>query len=101
MPVTYQFDREAGFIETHCTGELTFDEVMRHFQQLEAEPLLPERLDVLLDLDETTSLPESVQLLEVTRTVERLKAKVEWGWSAIVASRHALFGMSRMFEATA
>jgi hypothetical protein len=49
MPATCQINREAGFIETHCTGELTFDDVMRHFQQLEAEPSLPERLDVLLD----------------------------------------------------
>jgi hypothetical protein len=98
MSVTYRINREAGLIETHCQGEVTFDEVMGHFQQLEAEPLLPERLDVLLDLDQTTSLPESDQLLEVTRAVDRLKAKVQWGACAIVASRDALFGMSRMFE---
>jgi hypothetical protein len=98
MSVTYRINRELGFIETHCTGEVTFDEVLCHFQQLEAEPSLPGRLDVLLDLDGTTTLPESGQLLEVTRAVDRLKAKVQWGACAIVASRDALFGMSRMFE---
>jgi len=98
MPVTYQINRETGFIETHCTGEVTFDEVMGHFRQLEAEPSLPERLDVLLDLERTTTLPESAQLQEVTRAVERLKAKVQWGACAIVASSDALFGMIRMFE---
>ena len=55
-------------------------------------------LIVLLDLVGTTTLPESGQLLEVARAVERLKAKVKWGTCAIVASRDALFGMIRMFE---
>ena len=98
MPVTYQINRESGLIETRCTGEVTFDEVMGHFEQLEAEPSLPGRLDVLLDLEGTTTLPESGQLLEVARAVDRLKAKVQWGACAIVASRDALFGMIRMFE---
>ena len=99
MPVTYQINREARFIETYCTGVVTFDEVMGHFEQLEAEAALPERLDVLLDLEGVTTLPESGQLLEVARAVDRLKAKLEWGACAIVASHDALFGMSRMFEA--
>jgi len=98
MPVTYQINHKAGFIETRCTGLVTFDEVMRHFEQLEAESSLTGRLDVLLDLTETTSLPETAQLQEVAQFVKRLKAKLEWGACAIVASRDALFGMSRIFE---
>jgi hypothetical protein len=98
MPVTYQINREAGFIETCCKGEVTFDEVMGHFEQLEAEPSLPKRLDVLLDLDGTTTLPESDQLLEVARAVDRLKANVQWGACAIIARSDALYGMIRMFE---
>jgi len=98
MPVTYQINHETAFIETHCTGEVTLDDVLDHFRQLEADPSLPRRLDVLLDLDKTTSLPESPQLMEVTRAVERLRAKVEWGVCAIVANRDALYGMSRIFE---
>ena len=98
MPVIYHINRDTAFIETHCTGEVTLDEVLDHFLQLEAEPALPRRLDVLLDLDKTTSLPESSQLMEVTKAVERLRAKVEWGACAIVASHDALYGMSRIFE---
>lgn len=98
MPVTYQINRETAFIETRCTGEVTLDEVLDHFRQIEAEPALARRLDVVLDLDKTTSLPESAQLMEVTRAVERLREKVEWGACAIVASRDALYGMSRIFE---
>jgi len=98
MAVTYQLDRERGLIETLCTGEVTLDEVLHHFQELEADASLPERLDVLLDLGPMTSLPESEQLREVTRAVDRLKTRVAWGTCAIVARRDALFGMSRMFQ---
>jgi hypothetical protein len=98
MPVRYQINHEASIIETRCTGEVTMDEVLGHFQQLEAEPSLPGRLDVLLDLENSTTLPESAQLLEVTQAIERLKTKVEWGTCAIIASCDALFGMIRMFE---
>jgi hypothetical protein len=98
MPVTYQLNHETGFIETCCRGNVTLEEVLEHFKQLEADPSLPGRLDVLLDLGETTSLPESDELREVARAVERVKDKVQWGTCAIIASRDALFGMIRMFE---
>jgi hypothetical protein len=46
-----------------------------------------------------TFLPENVQLLEVTRAVDRLKTKVKWDACTIAARRDALFGMSHMVEA--
>lgn len=96
--VTYQLNPETGFLETRCVGDVTMDDVMRHFRDLETDPALPEQLDVLLDLDAMTSLPESAQLREITRAVDRLTARVRWGACAIVTSRDAMFGMSRMFE---
>jgi hypothetical protein len=98
MPVTYQLDRDAGFIETRCFGALTLQEVMGHFRELEADGSLPKRLDVLLDLDDVTVPPETAQLREVTRAIDRLRARVEWGSCAIVAAPDVMFGMSRMFE---
>jgi hypothetical protein len=98
MSVTYQLNRKAGFIETQCTGDVTFEEVMGHFRELESDPLLPERLDVFLDLDKMTSVPGSDQLREVAGAVDRLRAKVEWRSCAILASSDAIFGISRMFE---
>lgn|SRR5262245_31400000 len=97
MPVSYEIDRAAGRIDTRCTGDVTLDEVMRHFAELRADPSTPERLDVLLDLDGTTSTPESPQLRQVTRAIDQLTAKLRWGACAIVASRDSLYGMSRMF----
>lgn len=97
MPVSYEIDREAGRIETRCTGDVTLDDVLRHFEQLRADPSTPDRLDVLLDLEGMTSIPESTDLHQVTRAVDRLTVKLRWGACAIVASRDSLFGMSRMF----
>lgn len=98
MPVTYHVDRTTGTIHTRCDGAVVLDEVLDHFRQLQADPTLPERLDVLLDLDEVTSLPESAHLREVAGAVSRLRGRVQWGACAIVASRDAMFGMSRVFE---
>jgi hypothetical protein len=69
MPVTYQLDRESGFIHTRCTGDVTFEEVLGHFRELEADTSIPARLDVLLDLSEMQSLPESDQLKSVATEV--------------------------------
>lgn len=99
MPVTYQLDRAGRLVVTTCAGEVTLGEVLEHFRELEAQPSLPERLDVLLDLSAVSSLPKSDQVREAARSVERLTAKLTWGYLCIVASRDALFGMSRVFEA--
>jgi hypothetical protein len=96
--VTYQLDRDARFIETFCSGDTTLTEVLRHLRELEADPTLPERLDVLLDLGEQTSIPESAQLREVARAIEQAGKNGRWGSCAIVAPSDVLFGMSRMFE---
>ena len=98
MPVTYLWDRESGLIRTRCTGNVTFEEVTGHFRELESDPSLPARLDVLLDLSEMESLPESLQLKAVAKEVNRLQRKVEWGAWAIVASRDDLFDMTRVFK---
>jgi hypothetical protein len=101
LPVVYEFDPGSSLIRTTCTGDVSFDEVVDHFRQLEGDPALPGRLDVLLDLSDMRSLPESAQLKSIAREVDRLRTKVQWGACAIVATRDAMFGMSRMFEVLA
>ena len=98
VPVTYEISGDPGLIRTRCTGAVSFREVLDHFRALETDPSLPGRLDVLLDLAETTSLPESDQLRSIAGRIEQLLGRVRWGACAIVAKRDALFGMSRMFE---
>jgi hypothetical protein len=97
MTVTYRIDQATRRIHTRCVGAVTLDEVLRHFADLVRDPDCPGRLDVLLDLSETTSLPTSYQLTAVTTEVARVRPRVQFDGCAIIASRDALFGMARMF----
>jgi hypothetical protein len=100
MPVTYHIDKKKGFIRTRCFGDLTLDEVLDHFQELERDPDCPDRLDVLLDLSELelASIPEVNELRTVSYQIGAIREKVRFNACAIVACKDALFGMMRMFE---
>jgi hypothetical protein len=98
MPVVYQIDGDKKIIRTRCIEPLTVEEVLEHFRTLERDPSCPERLDVLLDVSEATSVPLSENLRQVTREISRVRSRVQFGTCAIVASKDALFGMMRMFE---
>ena len=78
MPVRYTAEPDRGLIRTR-TGDVTFAEVMDHFQDLEEDPTVPDRLDVLLDLTALTSIPTSEQLRVVAGTAGQVRARVRWG----------------------
>ena len=101
MPITYQIDTDKGTIRTKAVGHVTVQEVIDHFRTLEQDPQCPERTDVLLDLSEVDSLPETAQLSTVVKELGRIRAKVLFDACAILASGNALFGMMRMFEVLA
>ena len=98
MPITYELDPESQLVRTRCWGNVTFDEVMGHFRELESDASLPTRLDIFLDLSSMDSLPESEQLQSVAGEFDRMQSRVKWGACAIVASRDALYGMLRVFQ---
>ena len=98
MSVTYHIDKVKGIIRTRCIGNVTFDEVVDHFRELERDPDCPDRLDALLDLSETTSIPEANQLRAVSYQIGRIRERVKFNACAIVACKEVLFGMMRMFE---
>ena len=98
MPLAYAIDTKERVIRTRCVGMLTFAEVVNHFQELERDPNCAEHLDVLLDLSEVNSLPDTGQLRAVSYEIRKLQAKVRFDACAVVADRDALFGMLRMFE---
>ncbi len=101
MPITYRIDRSRQLILTRCVGAVVLDEVRRHFVALGQDPECPERLDVLLDLSEMTTVPVSEQLRTVTNDIAHLRPDIQFGTCAIVAATPALFGMARMFEVLA
>jgi CheY-like chemotaxis protein len=100
-PISYRIDANKRLIHTKCVGSVKFDEVIHHFWELERDPVCPDRLDVFLDLRETTSLPESGQLMAVNNEIARIREKVAFGVCAIVTNRDALFEMMRVFEGLA
>jgi DNA-binding response OmpR family regulator len=99
--ITYRIDANDRLIRTKCVGLVTFDQVIHHFRELERDPVCPDRLDVLLDLRETTSLPESSQINTVCSEIARIRERVAFGVCAIVADEDELFGRMRVFEGLA
>lgn len=97
MPISYEIDPASGWIRTRCSGDVTLAEAVDHFRALGVDPATPKRPNVLVDLRETTTLPESDQLRTIAKEVARLDQKLEWGACAIVASRDAAYGISRIF----
>lgn len=98
MPIAYEIDAGRPLVRTRCRGDVTLGEVFEHFAALRADPHVPARFDVLLDLSELTSVPESEQLRAVAGQADGLGGRERLGACAIVASVDVLFGMSRMFE---
>src|SRR5271157_2895613 len=98
MPVNYQIDKANRVIRTKCIGQVTIEEVVDHFRVLERDPDCPDRVDVLLDLSEETSIPKKENLQEVASEIWRIQGRVQFDTCAIVACTDALFGMLRMFE---
>jgi hypothetical protein len=99
MPVAFTIDTR-GVIRTRCTGNVTLDEVLDHLRTLEEDPCRPGRVDVLLDLSEADSLPQSGQIRAVGDELG-VRTRMRFGACAIVTPSDALFGMMRMFEAVA
>ena len=99
MPVTYKIDADKRTVRTKCVGFVTLREVIDHFRTLDQDCERPDLLDVLLDLSEVESLPETHQISAVITEMKRIQIRLRFGACAIVANRDALLGMMRIFEA--
>jgi len=101
MPVIYKIDAARRLIHTTCSRPLMFTEVIEHFRTLKEDPACTGHLDVLLDVSEVDALPDSSQFGPVSAELDAVRAKVQFGLCAIIATRDAMFGMMRMFEVAA
>src|SRR6267154_1478188 len=91
MPVTYSIDVTRKLIRTTCSGAVTFAEVLDHFRSLGEDPACSGPLDVLLDLSETKSVPQSHQLQSLGLALAMIRRKAQFGGCAIVARSDVLF----------
>jgi len=98
MPVTYSIDAPGKMIRTTCSGLVKLEEVLDHFRTLQDDPACTGQLDVLLNVSEAKTLPQTTQLGNVIAAVSMVREKVEFRFCAIVASQDAMFGMMRIFE---
>lgn len=101
MPVVYKLNPADKFIYTQCIGNVTPAEISEHFRELVRDPDCPDRLTVLLDLTETTSVPWTYEIRGVNQDLESVRGKVAFDACAVVASKIVLFGMMRMFAVLA
>jgi len=98
LPIAFDLDHEARMIRTRCVGDVTFDEVVAHFQELAGLAPLPRGIDVVLDPTAMESLPEGGQMQGVAFTVDQTQVTDAWGAWAVIADRDALYGMIRILR---
>ena len=98
MPVTYHIDAAEKIIRTTCSSPITLEQVIEHFHTLKKDPACRGNLDVVLNVSEADSPPESSQLGRIKVELAAIREQVQFGTCAIVASRDAMYGMMRVFE---
>ena len=101
MPVTYTIDVPRALIVTRCFGHVTLAEVQEHFNELAHAWPPVERLDVLLDLTDQTSLPGLSDLEEVASEIDAQIGPRQFGRCAVVTEQDLLHGSMQMFEVLA
>ena len=102
MPITYTIDTYTidvprALIVTRCIGRVTLAEVQEHFQELARVWPPVDRLDVLLDLTDQTSLPTLRDLEEVATEVREQIGSRRFGRCAVVTPQDLRASM-QMFE---
>jgi hypothetical protein len=98
VPITYSIDVPTALITTRCFGKVTLAEVQQHFQELARVWPPVDRLDVLLDVRDQTSLPELRELEEVAKGIDAHIGSHRFGRCAVVTEQAPLFGSMQMFQ---
>lgn len=99
MPIAYTIDVPAALIVTRCVGAVTLSEVLEHFRELRQVWPPVDRLDVLLDLREMTSLPSLEELVAVAAEIDAQIGPHKFDRCAVVTNQEPLRESMRTFEA--
>jgi hypothetical protein len=100
MPIEYRIDHDWNLLRTTCTGVVSLQDVLEHFDVLEQDRERPPRLHVLLQLTDLETPPRSDEIQAVSRRIERLTG-LRFGLCAIVVDRDLIYGIARIFAAFA
>jgi hypothetical protein len=98
MPVSYEIDRARGLVRFEFRDPASVAATLERLRELRADPALPARLDLLVDLRGTPpDLPGSAELRAIASEIGRLGGRERFGACALVASSDSVYGVSRMF----
>jgi len=101
MPITYTIDVPTALIVTRCVGHVTLAEVKQHFQELARAWPPVDKLNVLLDLTDQTSLPTLHELEEVAEAIDAQIGSRRFGRCAVVTELDVLHESMEMFQVLA
>jgi hypothetical protein len=77
---------------------MTLPDAIQHFRALGSDPAASGVLDVLIDISDLTTFPQSDQVQSVVYEIRDLLPKITWRHCAVVGPRDVTFGIGRMFE---
>src|SRR5690349_9334865 len=83
---------------TRCVGHITVGDVLGHFRELARVWPNIDRLDVLLDWTELTSLPTVIELEKVATEIGTQIGPHRFGRCAVVTDRDLVRDSMHMFE---
>ena len=98
MPIIYQIDPARYFIHTRCVGDVTLEDARNFLQTLQADPMCPASLNVLLDLTAAASVPGRDGYILIGGEIGRVRG-IRFNACAIYTTNNHLYGMARMFAA--
>ena len=101
MGVTTKVDIEQGLVIKVASGAFTADDVMGSRLQMLGDPAYRPEMNILWDMREAS--PERLTSESLRALVERIRSTASGPWTkaALVVSKDAMFGTSRMFQSMA
>jgi stage II sporulation SpoAA-like protein len=98
VPITYTIDVPTALITTRCFGKVTLAEVQEHFRELARVWPPVDKLDVLLDLRDQTTLPGLGELHGVATEIAEQIGPHRFGRCAVVTEKNLIFRSMQMLE---
>lgn len=101
MGVTTKVDSELGLVIKTAEGSFTADDVMESRHQMLGDPAYRPEMSILWDMREAS--PERLTSDSLRALVDRIRSTANGPWTkaALVVSKDAMFGTSRMFQSMA
>ncbi len=99
MPISYEFDGDAGFVRIEARGDITLEEEREALAAILADSDHRPGLAMLIDFRERGEPASAEHVRGLAHAFEEHRADVGGARLALVVSREVSVGLGRMFEA--